>query len=46
MAKDIWNIWSMNEKRNVRVNTPYISFFETFASNRSFICDNHQTIQE
>ena len=24
---------------------PYISFFETFASNRHFICNHHQTIK-
>ena len=36
MATDIWSIAKMNEICKIRVNIPYISLFNIFASNQHF----------
>ena len=33
LTNDVWNILNINETCNIRVNSPSVSLFETFASN-------------
>ena len=36
----------MNEIHNIERLFPYISFYETLASNQPFICNRHEAIQQ
>ena len=46
MHCDIWNISNKIYKCETKTKNPYVSLFETFESNQTFIFNHHQAIKQ